>query len=74
MGKGKRQRKNIIIAKGKRQKDKHYNDQRKNDKSTNNIMAKGKRQKEKHYNDQRKNDKSTNNIMAKGKMTHGQTI
>ena len=30
------------MAKGKRQKDKHYNDHRKNDKSTSNIMAKGK--------------------------------
>ena len=30
------------MAKGKRQKDKQYNGQRENDKSTNNIMAKGK--------------------------------
>ena len=45
------------MAKGKLQKDKHYNDQRKNDKSTNNIMAKGKLQKDKQYNDQRKTTK-----------------
>ena len=29
------------MAKGKRQKDKQYNGQRKNDKTTKNIMAKG---------------------------------
>jgi hypothetical protein len=45
------------MAKGKRQKDKQYNGQRKNDKRTNNIMAKGKRQKDKQYKGQRKNDK-----------------
>jgi hypothetical protein len=42
------------MAKGKRQKDKQYNGQRKNKKRTGTIMAKG-------------NDKRTNNIMAKGK-------
>ena len=35
------------MAKGKRQKDKQYNGQRKNDKTTKNIMANGKRQKNK---------------------------
>jgi hypothetical protein len=30
------------MAKGKRQKDKQYNGQRKNEKRTNNIIAKGK--------------------------------
>ena len=35
------------MAKGKRQKDKQYNGQRKNDKTTKNIMAKEKRQKDK---------------------------
>jgi hypothetical protein len=54
------------MVKGKRQKDKQYNGQRKttkgqiikwskeNDKRTNNIMAKGKRQKDKQYKGQRK--------------------
>ena len=57
------------MAKGKRQKDKQYNGQRKttkgqiikwskeNDKRTNNIKAKGKRQKDKQYNGQRKTTK-----------------
>ena len=57
------------MAKGKRQKDKQYNGQRKttkgqtikwpkeNDKRTNNIMAKGKRSKDKQYNGQRKTTK-----------------
>jgi hypothetical protein len=42
------------MAKGKRQNDKQYNGEMKNDKTTNNIMAKGKRQKDKQYNGQRK--------------------
>ena len=42
------------MVKGKRQKDKQFNDQRK---TTKNIMAKGKRQKEKQYNGQRKKEK-----------------
>ena len=42
------------MAKGKRQKDKQYNGQRKNKKRTDNIMAKGKRQKDKQYNGQMK--------------------
>ena len=45
------------MAKGKRQKDKQYNGQRKNDKTTNNIMTKGKRQKDKQLNGQRKTTK-----------------
>jgi hypothetical protein len=48
---------NGIIAKGKRQKDKQYNGQRKNDKRTNNIMAKGKRPKDKQCNGQWKSTK-----------------
>ena len=48
---------NNIMTKGKRQKDKQYNGQRKNDKRTNNIMAKIKRQKDKQYNGQRKTTK-----------------
>ena len=39
-------RTNNIMAKGKRQKDKQYNGQRKNEKRTNNVMAKGKTRKE----------------------------
>ena len=58
------------MAKGKQQKDKQYNDQRKttkgetiqwpkvNNKRTNNIMTKGKRQKDKQYNGQRKTTKA----------------
>jgi phosphate/sulfate permease len=34
-----------------------YNDQRKNEKKTNNIMAKGKRKKDKQYKGQRKTTK-----------------
>ena len=45
------------MAKGKRQKDKQYNGQRKNDKRTNNIMAKEKRQKDKQYDGKRKTTK-----------------
>ena len=45
------------MAKGKRQKDKQYKGQRKNEERTNNIMAKGKRQKDKQYNSQRKTTK-----------------
>jgi hypothetical protein len=45
------------MAKGKRQKDKQYNGQRKNDKRTNSIMAKGKRKKDKQYKGQRKTTK-----------------
>ena len=45
------------MAKVKRQKDKQYNGQRKNDKRTNNIMTKRKRQKDKQYNGQRKTTK-----------------
>jgi tmRNA-binding protein len=47
----------ILMAKGKRQKDKQYKGQRKNEERTNNIMAKGKRQKDKQYNSQRKTTK-----------------
>ena len=42
------------MGKGKGQKDKQSNNQRKR---TNNIMAKGKRQKDKQYNVQRKTTK-----------------
>jgi hypothetical protein len=42
------------MAKGKRQKDKQYNGQRKTTKRTNNIMGKVKRQKYKQYNGQKK--------------------
>jgi hypothetical protein len=45
------------MAKGKRQKDKQYNGQRKNAKRTTSIMAKGKRQKDKQYNGKRKTTK-----------------
>jgi hypothetical protein len=45
------------MDKGKRQKDKQYNGQRKNEERTNNIMAKGKRPKDKQYNGQRKTKK-----------------
>jgi hypothetical protein len=45
----------------KRQKDKQYNGQRKNDKRTTSIMAKGKRQKDKQN-------------IGKRKTTKGQTI
>ena len=42
------------MIKGKREKEKQYDGQRKKEKTTNNIMAKGKRQKDKQYNGQRK--------------------
>ena len=45
------------MAKGKRQKDKQYNGQRKTTKWTNNVMAKGKRQNDKQYNGQMKTTK-----------------
>jgi hypothetical protein len=45
------------MAKGKRQKDKQYNGQRKNDKRTNNIKAKEKPPKDKQYNGQKKTTK-----------------
>ena len=60
MAKGKtRKGQRIYWPKGKREKDKQYNDQRKNEKGTNNIMAKirKKREKEKQYNGQKKNEK-----------------
>jgi hypothetical protein len=57
-----KRRQKIEWPKEKREKDKQYNGQRKNDK------------KDKQYNGQRKNDKRTNNIMAKGKTTKVQTI
>ena len=42
------------MVKGKSQKDKQYNGQRKNEKRINNIIAKGKCQDDKQYNGQRK--------------------
>ena len=45
------------MAKGKRQKDKQYNGQRKTKKRTNNVMAKGKQQEDKQYNGYRKTRK-----------------
>ena len=45
------------MAKGKRQKHKQYNCQRKTRKRTNNIMAKRKRQKDKQNNGQMKTTK-----------------
>ena len=59
------------MAKGKRQKDKLYNDQRKTAKGQTIYWPKEKREKDKQYNGQRKNQKRTNNIMAKGKMRKG---
>jgi hypothetical protein len=61
------------MTKGKRQKDRQHNDQRKKtegqttqwpkekDRRTDNTMTKGKRQKNRQHNDQRKKDKKTNN-------------
>ena len=62
------------MTKGKRQKDKQYNGQRKTTKGQTIYWPKEKRQNNKKYNGQRKNDKSTNNIMAKGKTTKQQKI
>jgi hypothetical protein len=61
------------MAKGKRQKNRQFNGQRKKteeqtiqwpkekDRRTDNSMTKGKRQKNRQFNDQRKKDKKTNN-------------
>ena len=57
------------MTKGKRQKDKQYNGQRKTTKGQTIYWPRYKQ-----YIGQRKNDKTTKNIMAKGKTTKGQTI
>jgi hypothetical protein len=53
MAKGKRQKDKQYNGQRKMTNDKKYNDQRIKEKRTDNIMAKGKRQKDKQFNSQR---------------------